>query len=102
MAHHYQRFPWRAFDVELRNLPCSAVVLGCVRGAARIFAPRPCLSRGAGSHGVEHRIQGLNLYEVSEVNSPALVKKVALSSHWPTNPVLTRNESPKIWASAPD
>src|SRR2546425_4483546 len=36
MAHHYQRFPWRAFDVELRNLPCSAVVLGCVRGAARI------------------------------------------------------------------
>src|SRR2546427_9410741 len=36
VAHYDQRLPRRTFDVELRNLPRGAVVLGRVRRAARV------------------------------------------------------------------
>src|SRR2546430_11711761 len=34
VAHHNQRLPWRAFEVQFRNFPCGAIVLRRVRGAA--------------------------------------------------------------------
>src|SRR5467141_156349 len=49
MAHDYQRLVWRAFHVQLRNLPRGPVVLRGVRGAPgipHVYLQRPILETG--------------------------------------------------------